>query len=264
MGDLFHDLPILGVALAVFGTTYLIAIIIYKTVNALAAGERSRAFKTISPGLLPSLALLFGLFVAFTASQVWNDIAQANSAVSREAEALGAVMILSTSFPGDAGDRMRGLIRAYIEEAAGNEWPMMARHETRIDLARPALAELLQLTLALTPQHQGQEIAQRQIATELDKISDARRRKITISHSQVNAAKWLCLAAQAICTLLLIAMLHWDNWRASAIAIGLFATGVATSIFLIAAHNRPFTGDISVGPAPLLEVLSEEKIGIKR
>jgi hypothetical protein len=140
----------------------------------------------------------------------------------------------------------------------------MARHAARIDLARPALAELLRLALALTPQTQGQAIAQRQIATELESVADARRQRIIISHSQVNAAKWLCLAAQAICTLLLLAMLHSDNWRASLIAMGLFATGVAASIFLIAAHNRPFTGDISVGPAPLLEVLDEEKISIKR
>lgn len=263
MDDWLHDLPVLWMALAVFGATYLIALIIYKIVAVLATGERGRAFKAVSPGLLPSLALLFGLFVVFTASQVWNDIAQANAAVNREAQALGAVMTLSAGFPGDSGDRMRGLVRSYIEEAANNEWPMMARHAARIDLARPALAELLLLTLSLTPANQGQEIAQRQIATELDNLSDARRQRITISRSQVNAAKWLCLAAQAICTLVLIAMLHWDDRRASAIAMGLFATGVSASIFLIAAHNRPFTGDISIGPAPLLEVLGEEKTSFR-
>ncbi len=264
MGEWFHDLPVLWVALTVFGVTYVIAIAIHKTVTVLAAGERSRAFKAINPGLLPSLALLFGLFVAFTASQVWNDIAQANAAVNREAEALGAVMILSASFPGDGGDRIRGLTRVYIEKAARDEWPLMARHADKIDLARPALAELLQLNLSLTPQNQGQEVAQRQIATALQNVSDARRQRIIISHSQVNPAKWLCLAVQAICTLIAIAMLHSDNRRASMIAMGLFATGIAASVFLIAAHNRPFTGEISVGPAPLLEVLSEEKIGIRR
>jgi hypothetical protein len=43
------------------------------------------------------------------------------------------------------------------------------------------------------------------------------QQRIIISHSQVNPAKWLCLAAQAICTLIAIAMLHSDNWRASVI-----------------------------------------------
>jgi len=37
----------------------------------------------------------------------------------------------------------------------------------------------------------------------------------------------------------------------------LFATGVAASVLLIAAHDRPFMGELSVGPAPLLQVMPE-------
>ena len=39
--------------------------------------------------------------------------------------------------------------------------------------------------------------------------------------------------------------------------MGLFATGVAVSVLLIASHDRPFTGEISVGPDTLLQVLPE-------
>jgi hypothetical protein len=54
-------------------------------------------------------------------------------------------------------------------------------------------------------------------------------------------------------------MMHNDNPSSSALTIGLFATGVAVAVLLVAAHNRPFTGEISVGPGPLLQVLPEEK-----
>ena len=43
---------------------------------------------------------------------------------------------------------------------------------------------------------------------------------------------------------------HCENRRTSVIAMGLFATGVTVSVFLIASHNRRFTGEISVGPDP--------------
>jgi hypothetical protein len=43
-------------------------------------------------------------------------------------------------------------------------------------------------------------------------------------------------------------------------AIGLFATGVATSVLLITAHDRPFTGEISVGPGPLLQVMPDASL----
>jgi hypothetical protein len=106
--------------------------------------------------------------------------------------------------------------------------------------------------LSLTPLNRGQETAKREIATSLESVLDARRQRINISMSQVNWVKWSCLLVQAICLFLAIAMMHNDNRSRSVLALGLFATGVAT-------HNRPFTGEISVGPGPLLQVLPEEK-----
>ena len=35
------------------------------------------------------------------------------------------------------------------------------------------------------------------------------------------------------------------------------STGVATAILLIAAHDRPFIGEISVSPDPLLQVMPQ-------
>jgi len=39
--------------------------------------------------------------------------------------------------------------------------------------------------------------------------------------------------------------------------MGLFATGVA-AVLLIAAHDRPFTGQISISPEPLLQIMPDE------
>jgi hypothetical protein len=113
------------------------------------------------------------------------------------------------------------------------------------------------LILALTPSSEGQKTAQRGIATALKTAFDARRQRIIISQSQVNLVKRLCLFVQAAAALFAIAMIHCDNRIASAITIGLFATAVAASVLLIASHNRPFSGEISVGPQPLLQVIPE-------
>src|SRR5438067_855474 len=95
MSDWLHNLPVIWMALVVFGAIYLVTGLTYAIVVALAVGERARAFKAISPGMLPPLGILFGLFVAFTAAQVWNDTDRANTAVIREASALRAVVILA-------------------------------------------------------------------------------------------------------------------------------------------------------------------------
>ena len=62
---------------------------------------------------------------------------------------------------------------------------------------------------------------------------------------------------QAVCALVAIAMVHSDNQLASIVAMGIFATGVAASILVILAHDRPFIGEISIKPDPLLQVMPE-------
>jgi Protein of unknown function (DUF4239) len=257
MNDWLHNLPIAWMALLVFGLTAVITAAIYGIVSALAAGERARSFKAVSPGMLPPLGILFALFVAFTASQVWSDNDRANSVVDREASSLRTVAILAAAFPGEPETRLRGLLRSYIADAVAQEWPMMAQGTATLQTIPYSLAEALQLTLALAPSNPAQQTAQREITTALENAMDARRQRIIISQSQVNWVKWACLCLQAICALLAIAMVHSGDRLASAVAMGLFAVGVGASLLLILAHDRPFIGHISVRPTPLLQVMPE-------
>ncbi|MGY4483515.1 hypothetical protein ACVWWR_002706 [Bradyrhizobium sp. LM3.2] len=73
MSDWLHNLPLPWMALVVFGFTYLVAMAIFAAVALVATGERAKSLKAISPGMLPVLGIIFGLFVAFTAAQVWGD-----------------------------------------------------------------------------------------------------------------------------------------------------------------------------------------------
>ncbi len=257
MSDWLHNLSVVWMAVVVFGVTYLIAVVIYAVVMGLATGERARAFKAVSPGMLPPLGILFGLFVAFTAVQVWNDNDRAKEAVDREASALRAVVILAASFPGEPQARLRALIRRYIDEAATQEWPMMAHQTATLSIIPHHLFEALQSTLALTPSSPGQQTAEREMVTQLEAALDARRQRIIISRSQVHLVKWACLFVQAVCVLFAIGLVHSDNRLAATITIGIFATGVAACVLLIASYDRPFIGQLAIGPAPLLQVMPE-------
>jgi hypothetical protein len=255
--DWLHHLPVLWMSAVVFSVTYLVSAVIWWVVNRLATGGWLPAFKAISPGMLPPLGIIFGLLVAFVASQVWSDLDRASAAVNREASALRAVVVLAGSFPGATESRLRQLIHRQIEDAVTQEWPNMARRRATLAMTPVPLAEALRLTLELVPQGNGQIAAQREIATSLENALDARRQRIIISGATVNWVKWSGLTLQALCMLVAIAMVHCDNRRASALALGLFATGVAVSIVLIASHNRPFGGEVSVRSDVLLQVMPD-------
>ena len=160
MDNWLHNLPIVWMALIVFGLTALVTAAIYLAVMALSVGKRALSFQAVSPGMLPPLAVLFALFVAFAASQVWSDNEKAGSAVDREATALRSVVVLArAAFPGESETRLRGLIRSYVADAVAQEWPMMAHGTATANVIPYSLAEAFQLTLALTPNSQGQQTA---------------------------------------------------------------------------------------------------------
>jgi hypothetical protein len=256
MSDWLHSLPLIWMTFIVFGATYLFAVVVLVIVGMLATGERARAFKAVSAGMLSPLGVIFGLFVAFTAAQVWSDNDHASAAVNREASALKSALVLAAAFPGEPEVRMQTLIRRYIEEATQNEWQMMVRHEVTLSISPTPLTEALQQTLALSPNNPGQQIAQREIVTSFENALEARRQRILLSRSHVNVTKWACLLLQAACAFLAIAVVHSGDRLASAISMGTFATGVAASVLLILAHDEPFLGQVSVGPQPLLQVVA--------
>jgi len=224
----------------------------------LAVGDRARAFKAFSSGMLPPLGIIFGLLVAFVAVQVWNDFDKAKLSVATEASALRAVVVVAETLPDEQRIQLRTLMNRHIEEAVKEEWPAMAHERLTLAPLSTHLVKALQLTISLKPQDVSQRTAQREIVAALHRALDARRQRIIISQSDVGPVKWAAILLQGLFTLIAIAIVHSDNRLTCAMALAMFATGIALSSLLIAAYSRPFTGAISVGPEPLQQVAPTE------
>ena len=257
MSDWLLNLPVLWMSVIFFAATYLLAAIVYLVVTSLAVDDRARAFKAVSPGMLPPLGILFALLVGFIAVEVWNNFDKAKLAVASEASALRAVVLLAGTFPDEQKIRIYALIDRHIDEAMNKEWPAMAQQQATLSTLRAnALIEALHEVLTLKPADDRQRIAQPEMVKALESAPDARRQRIIVSQSAVGKVKWAGILLQGLCTLIAIAMVHSDNRLTSAIALTLFATGIALSLLLIAAYSRPFTGEISVKPDLLKQVIT--------
>ena len=127
MAHWFLNLSVPWMALIVFAATFLIAGAAYFVVTRLTDTEWATAFKAVSPGLLPVLGVLFALLVGFIAVEVWNTFDKAKTAVTTEANALRAVVLLARNFPEEQRTRINALINRHIEVAVQQEWPEMAR-----------------------------------------------------------------------------------------------------------------------------------------
>jgi hypothetical protein len=117
-------------------------------------GRRLKAFKAITPGILPPRSVVFALLVAFLANQVWGEADKASTAVNREASAY-APWFAFPSFPVRRRRTCVGHPRLHPgRRRSGMAW--LARHHVTLTIAPPKLAEALRLALSLTPQQVGQ------------------------------------------------------------------------------------------------------------
>jgi len=258
MGDWLLNLPIPWMAVVIFSAIYLLAAAIYLTVIRLAVDGRARAFKALSPGMLPPLGIIFGLLVGFVAVEIWGDFDRAKNAVTNEASALRAIVLLAEHFPDEPKSRLRALVNSHIEEAVQKEWPAMAEQRATLGTLPQGLVQCLDVALDVKPADESEATVQREIVDFVAKAAEARRQRIVISQSSVSSVKWAAILLMALCTLIAIAMVHSDNRLTCGIALALFATGIAASVLLIAAYTHPFTGAISVRSDLLRQVIATE------
>ena len=169
----------------------------------------------------------------------------------REASALRTIVVLAGSFPKEREAHIRAFVRRHIQEAVSQEWPAMARQRATLTMLRTSDAEALQLILSLVPESDAQAFAKREMAAALQSALDERRQRIDISRSTINWVKWTGVMLPALLILLTIR-------KAGAIAIAIYSISLAACVVLIASHNRPFSGEISVGPDLLLQVMPQE------
>ena len=259
VGEWFYHLPVVWMSVVVLALTLLASGVIHAVVMRLATGDRARAFKAMSPVMLTPLAVIFGLIVAFLASQVWLDVERATNAVIREANALRTVVVLAAHFPQEQQARIRSFVRRHIQKAVDEEWPAMAHRRMNLPLISAGYTEGLELVLAIVPANEAQVVAQREMVASLQNAFEARRQRIIISESTINEVKWAVVGLLAALLLVTVAIVHSDNRHTAALSMGILSVAIAASVVLIAAHNRPFTGQISVGPALLIQVLPEDK-----
>jgi hypothetical protein len=260
VADWLLNLPVLWMAVLVFLATYFIAGCVYLVVTRLALTDWAPACKAVSPGMLPPLGILFALLVGFIAVEVWSNFDKAKAAIAAEASALRAVVLLAGTFPQEQKRRIYTLINRHIEVAVHQEWPEMAHQRATLSPLPAALIETLHDALAMKPADDSARSAQPEMVRALHTALDARRQRIVISESAVGVVKWVGILLQGFCTLVAIAMVHSDNRRACAMTLMLFATGIALSVLLIAAYSRPFTGENSVGPELLKQVITSQAI----
>lgn len=130
--------------------------------------------RTNALGVLGAVAAIYGLILALSAVQVWQDYTDAGNAVTREAAEAGDLYRDAAAYGGVDGQRIEMAVRDYIQSVVAREWPRMVQG-TSAHATWDSYNRLRRSISALDPQNPRQTVWATQMVRRVAAIAAARR-----------------------------------------------------------------------------------------
>lgn len=205
----------------------------------------------LSPILQNLAGTFFALSVAFLASAVWATEDRAHEIVNDEALSIRRVTTYAQSLSGPSRETIQSLIRDYAK-AVQAEWPHMADSASDKPANQDITALYAAIISGLSESEQNRMLQQHLLAA-VDSMAQARQHRLTAAKESVSDGQWIMVSLLALLLLVVIAACHgrWPTSRAAALVLISFA--ISIPLFVILAHDRPFTGHQAVSSDAILE-----------
>jgi hypothetical protein len=245
--EAFLDLPIPLLALIVLLIWTGLGLIVHRVLVPRIAGPGGSRIGKLEAEVASQLGIVLGLLLSFNAVTVWEQSGAARDAVLAEASALREVGDLLPELAPARRAELHAALQAYLAHLIDAEWPQLGRGS--LDLAKPAPLR----TLARLGRASGMQDLHDAITT----AAGARESRIRIAKARMLPARWGIVLVLGVLALLAIGLLHADNDRARAVAVGMVAFAIASCFIVLFVQARPFLGALALRPTELAALAHE-------
>jgi hypothetical protein len=248
-----YAMPVWLMAAVIVTGTLVATALVYVGISLLPKERCLPILKAISPVTLTPLAVVFGLLTGFLATNVWQNFDKARTLVSREANELRRVLLLTAEVPGPLARSVRAAVHAHVRSVAEEEWPAMRVREL-VQTPAVHLNRAVGLLLEFEPRSGGERIVQQEATRAIAEALETRRQRLLQSQLSIAPVSWGVILFLAFLLLLTIAFVHADSRGTQAVTMTIFALSVAACLILLVSHDHPFGGEVSISPGPLLQI----------
>ena len=201
----------------------------------------------VAMSVLGVIATVNSLLLAFSAVSVWDSFGEAEEAVVREANTLGALARDLAVYDSADSRQAHRMLRAYAEVVVNEEWNTMRNGGGNLD-AWNAFDRMFLVIGRLDPDTPRRVALLPEILQRTNELLKERRSRLHTSESGVPGTLWTVVLIGTLLTLATTFVLPPTKFHLFMIAVVSLSIGLV--FFLIIAMDRPFAGKESIGPAP--------------
>lgn len=197
--------------------------------------------------MVQAIMVFYGLAMALIAVSVWETHSGVSGVVSLEASRVAAIYRDVGGYPQPTREELRRELRGYLDYLIDEAWPAQRRGE------RPAKGiqwmDRFQGTLhGFQPETEAQKLLHAETLRAFNLLIEARRLRLDAMLNRLSGALWFVIGAGALISISATFFFSVEDARLHRIQVLLLAGFVGLVISLIAAFDRPFRGDLGVGP----------------
>jgi hypothetical protein len=245
--EAFLDLPVPLLALIVVLIWAGVALLVHRVLVPRIAGEDGSRMGRFEAVVASQLGIVLGLLLSFNAVTVWEQSGAARDATLAEASALRNVADLLPELPPETSRQLHTQLRLYVAYLMGVEWRLLGRGNLSPQKP-PPLRELI---------HIGRTSGDADLHDAINAAAAAREDRIRVAKARMLPARWTIVIILGALALLAIGLIHAENRRARAVAVGMVAFAIASCFVVLLVQARPFLGALALEPVELQALASE-------
>ncbi|ATL67298.1 bestrophin-like domain [Nocardia terpenica] len=193
--------------------------------------------------------VFYGLLLGLTAAATYQSYDTAGSVVSDEAAALGTLYREVSAYPDPQRTVLQRDLIDYTDNVLNVAWPALQNGVEPMG-GTALVTRFQQHMLDFQPHTEADKIVHSAVITQFAQFDQVRRHRINDSSGGIPTVLWVVIIIGASVNIALMCLFVFEHRTAHLLLAGLFAFFLATMIYLIAAMDFPFRGDLSISPEP--------------
>jgi hypothetical protein len=202
--------------------------------------------------VLSSYSVFYGILIGLIAVAAYQNFGTVSDLVTREASSLGALYRDLAGYPQPDRERLQGDLREYTRSEIERDWPQQQRGIVPSE-GTHRLRQFTEDLLTFRPADLRDEVVHAETLRQVNNYMDFRRSRLNSVTVGIPPVLWWVVGIGAVIALLLVAMLDMEI-HVHLILGAALSMFLGLVIFLIAAMDNPFRGEVSVTPAPFRQV----------
>jgi hypothetical protein len=203
--------------------------------------------------MLSSYSVLYGILVGLIAVAAYQNYGTVSDVVEKEASSLAALYRDLHGYPQPARGHLQGLLRDYTHYVVEGSWPLQEQGVVPTE-GTHRISQFVDELVSFEPQQKRDEIIHAETLRQLNNYLNLRQERLSSVTEGIPEVLWWVVGIGALISIVLLAMLdmeihvHLILGAAMSMFLGLI-------IFLIAAMDNPYRGEVSVSAEPFKSVL---------